>query len=151
MWQSDRWQIKTWGRRKETKTARNRRLETETGGGGRAPCRQGIRRQIRAEWQECGNTRVSHMDTFGYCQPSCVVCFRQTRFSLPSLLCNTYFRCCQYGFSIDWLVVGSVKCKKIVKYVDESFPKSKLTPSDVLFPPHVKDIQLTVMEESWNQ
>ena len=41
----------------------------------------------------------------------------------------------------------SIKCQKMVKNVDQCLPKPKMTSSNVLFCPQLKDIQFTVIEE----
>ncbi len=50
-------------------------------------------------------------------------------------------------FSINRLVVSSIKCQKVVKNVDHCLPKPKVTSSNVLFCPQPKDIQFTVTED----
>ena len=50
-------------------------------------------------------------------------------------------------FLINRLVVWSIKCQKMVKNVHQCFPKPKMTSSNVLFCPQLKDIQFTVIEE----
>ena len=42
--------------------------------------------------------------------------------------------------SINWLFFWLIKCRKIMKNVDQCFPKSKVTPSNVLFCPQYRNI-----------
>ena len=50
-------------------------------------------------------------------------------------------------FSINQSVVWSVKCQKMMKNVDQCFPKPEMTSSNVLFCPQPEDIQFIDAEE----
>ena len=53
--------------------------------------------------------------------------------------------------SVNPLVVLFITCQKMVKSVDQCFPKPNMTSSNVLFCPQPKDNQFTVIEEEINQ
>ena len=76
--------------------------------------------------------------------------FKNFALGLQLAIISLVDSCVDYFLDENGLVVWSLKCQKMVKNVDQCFPKPKMTSSNVLLCPQLQDIQLTVTEERRN-